>query len=204
MRASGLRYELLRVETRYQWYRRDGVWDFEPVKTTRRVADGEIDAAAGDAGAHRGSGAVGPLPARGGDCRSRRTGYLDRLRRRLVCIRPTADTPDMLEVALDKPEYAAGEVMTVAVTARTAGKVTVNVIGDRLVATVAQDVPAGTARIRVPVGSDWGTGAYRGRDLAPSARQPGRAHARPRHRRAVVRHQPQGAHARARPRRCRR
>ena len=30
---SGLRYELLKVETRYQCYRRDGRWDFEPVKT---------------------------------------------------------------------------------------------------------------------------------------------------------------------------
>ncbi len=37
---SGLRYELLKVETRYQWYRRDTNWEFEPVKTTRRVADG--------------------------------------------------------------------------------------------------------------------------------------------------------------------
>src|SRR5262249_40936272 len=43
---KGLRYELLKVETKYQWYRRDGVWDFEPVKTTRRVADGQVDVAA--------------------------------------------------------------------------------------------------------------------------------------------------------------
>src|SRR5262245_28868546 len=43
---NGLRYELLKVETKYQWYRRDGVWDFEPVKTTRRVADGQVDVAA--------------------------------------------------------------------------------------------------------------------------------------------------------------
>src|SRR5262249_37813810 len=35
---NGLRYELLKIETRYQWYRRDGSWDFEPVKTTRRGA----------------------------------------------------------------------------------------------------------------------------------------------------------------------
>ena len=34
----------------------------------------------------------------------------------------SADTPDLLEIALDKPEYAAGDTMTVAVTARTAGK----------------------------------------------------------------------------------
>src|SRR5262245_20779154 len=50
--------------------------------------------------------------------------------------------------------------MMLPVTARTAGKVTLNVIGDRLISTVTQDVPAGTARLRVPVGNDWGSGAY--------------------------------------------
>ena len=44
----------------------------------------------------------------------------------------SADTPDLLEIALDKAEYAAGDTMTVAVTARTAGKVTLNVVGDKL------------------------------------------------------------------------
>ncbi len=32
--------ELLRIETHYQFYKRDGSWNFEPVKTTKRVADG--------------------------------------------------------------------------------------------------------------------------------------------------------------------
>ena len=45
----------------------------------------------------------------------------------------SADTPDLLEIALDKPEYRPGDAMTVAVTARTAGRVTLNVIGDRLI-----------------------------------------------------------------------
>ena len=39
----------------------------------------------------------------------------------------SADTPDMLEIALDKPEYKPGDTMTVALTARTAGKVLLNV-----------------------------------------------------------------------------
>ena len=70
--------------------------------------------------------------------------------------------------------------MTVAVTARTAGKVTLNVIGDRLVSTVTQDVTAGTARLRVPVGNDWGSGAYVVATLrrpldARAERMPGRA-----------------------------
>ena len=70
--------------------------------------------------------------------------------------------------------------MKVAVTARTAGKVTLNVVGDRLLATMTADVQAGTARIPLTVGRDWGTGAYvvatlrRPLDEAAS-RMPGRA-----------------------------
>src|SRR5688500_13341268 len=48
--ASGLRYELLKIERRYQYYRRDGRWEYEPVKSTKRMADGRIDVAAGQPG----------------------------------------------------------------------------------------------------------------------------------------------------------
>src|SRR5205807_1789755 len=41
-----LRYELLKIESRYQWYRQNASWDYEPVKTTKRVADGEVTIAA--------------------------------------------------------------------------------------------------------------------------------------------------------------
>src|SRR5436190_1463715 len=41
--ASGLRYELLQIERRYQYYRRDGRWEYESVKSTRRMTDGRID-----------------------------------------------------------------------------------------------------------------------------------------------------------------
>ncbi len=156
---TGLHYELLRVETRYQYYRRDNSWNYEPVKLTKRVADGQLDVAADKPGRIA-------LPVQWGRYRLEvsdggRNGavtsvafdagwYAD----------ASADTPDMLEIAVDKPEYAAGDNMTVAVTARTAGKVTLNVIGDRLFKTIVQDVPAGVARLNLPVGNDWGSGAY--------------------------------------------
>ena len=54
----------------------------------------------------------------------------------------SADTPDLLEIALDKPEYKPGDSMTVAVTARSAGKVTLSVIGDRLITQTTTDVAA--------------------------------------------------------------
>ncbi len=120
---SGLRYELLKVETRYQYYRREGAWQFEPVKTTKRVANGQFDVAA-----DRPARISVPLqwgryvlevstPDRNGPLTSVAfdAGWY---------AEASADTPDLLEVALDKPEYAPGDNMTVAVTARTAGKVT--------------------------------------------------------------------------------
>ena len=176
---TGMHYELLRVETRYQYYRREGSWNYEPVKITRRIADGNFDIAANTParismpvqyGRYR-------LEVTTGDRNGPVTSisfdagwYAD----------ASADTPDMLEIALDKPQYAAGDTMTVAVTARTAGKVTLNVIGDRLITTRTQDVPAGTARVTLPVGADWGTGAYVVATLrrpldAAAERMPGRA-----------------------------
>src|SRR3954453_7667760 len=177
--GNGLRYELLKVETKYQWYRRDGAWDFEPTKSTKRVADGQLDVAADKPGRVS-------VPVQWGRYRlevstADRNGPVTSVDFDAGWYaEASADTPDLLEIALDKPEYVAGDNMTVAVTARTAGKVTLHVIGDRLVSTVTQDVTAGTARLRVPVGNDWGSGAYVVATLrrpldARAERMPGRA-----------------------------
>ena len=92
----------------------------------------------------------------------------------------SADTPDLLEVALDKTDYKSGDAMNVSVTARTAGRLTLNVFTDRLVASTSQDVKAGSVRVPLTVGKDWGTGAYLVATLrrpldAPAQRMPGRA-----------------------------
>ena len=177
--SKGLRYELLKIERRYQYYRRDGRWDYEPIKSTRRTADGRVEVAADRPGRIS-------LPVSWGRYR------LD-VASDDPSVPPTsvtfdsgfysdasADTPDLLEIALDKTEYASGETMTVAVTARTAGKVTLSVIGDKLMSTTTADVQAGNAKIPLKVGSDWGSGAYvvatlrRPLDEAAS-RMPGRA-----------------------------
>ncbi|HMA55776.1 MAG TPA: alpha-2-macroglobulin [Pseudolabrys sp.] len=176
---SGLRYDLLKVETSYQWYRQNGQWEYEPIKRTERVANGAIDVATDKA-------ARVSLPVKWG-----------RYRLEVSAGEPngavtsvgfdagfyaesTSDTPDLLEVALDKPDYKPGETMNVAVTARTAGRLTINVFTDRLVASQSQDVKPGAARVSLNVGRDWGTGAYMVATLrrpldAPAQRMPGRA-----------------------------
>jgi uncharacterized protein YfaS (alpha-2-macroglobulin family) len=91
-----------------------------------------------------------------------------------------ADTPDLLEIALDKPEYRAGDTLNVAVTARSNGRVTVNVVGDRMLSTVSTDVKTGINQLAIPIGKDWGNGAYVVATLrrpldAAAKRMPGRA-----------------------------
>ncbi len=61
-------------------------------------------------------------------------------------VEANADTPDMLEVALDKGEYAPGDTMTVAVTARSAGRLTLNVVGDRLLASQTRPTSSKASR----------------------------------------------------------
>ncbi len=42
----GLRYDLLKIESSYQWYRQNGQWQYEPIKRTERVANGALDVTA--------------------------------------------------------------------------------------------------------------------------------------------------------------
>ena len=91
-----------------------------------------------------------------------------------------ADTPDLLETSIDKPEYQSGDTMVVTVNARSAGKLTVNVLGDRLLTTQSVDVKEGTQQVKLTVGQDWGSGAYVLATLrrpldAAAQRMPGRA-----------------------------
>ena len=176
---DGLRYELLKLESRYQWYRQNSSWEFEPVKSTKRVADGDLTVAANEParitlapqpGRYRldvkSADADGPLTSVQFD-----VGWYSE---------GGADTPDLLETSIDKPEYQSGDTMVVSVNARSAGKLTVNVLGDRLLMTQTTDVKEGTAQVKIPVGKDWGSGAYVVATLrrpldAAAQRMPGRA-----------------------------
>ena len=176
---SGLRFELFRVDTSYQWYRQNGQWEYEPVRRTERVANGTVDVAADKP-------ARVSVPVKWGRYRLEiSTGEVNGPVTSLsfdagFYAESSADTPDLLDIALDKRDYRAGETMNVVATARTAGRLTVNVFTDRLVASLSQDIKPGIARVSLNVARDWGTGAYVVATLrrpldAPAQRMPGRA-----------------------------
>lgn len=176
---DGLRYELLKMESRYQWYRQNSSWEYEPVKSTKRVADGDLTLTSDKAARV----SVAPEPGRYRlDVKSiEADGPITSVQFDVGWYSDgSADTPDLLETSIDKPEYASGDTMVVSVNARTAGKLTINVLGDRLLTTQTVDVKEGTQQVKLTVGKDWGTGAYVLATLrrpldAAALRMPGRA-----------------------------
>jgi len=156
---DGLRYELMKIESRWQWYRQNSEWDFEPVKSTSRVADGDLTVAAD----HPSRISFNPQPGRYRlDVKSNQAeGPITSVQFDVGWYSDgSADTPDLLETSIDKPEYQSGGNMTVSVNARSAGKLTVNVLGDRLLTTQTLDINEGTTQVKIPIGNDWGSGAY--------------------------------------------
>src|SRR4029077_16101320 len=162
-----------------QWYRQNSYWEYEPVKSTTRVADGDLAVAADKPSRIT----LSPQPGRYRlDVRSTEAdGPVTSVQFDVGWYSDgSADTPDLLETSIEKPEDSAGDTRVVSVNARSAGKLTINVLGDRLLTTQTVDVKEGTQQVKLTVGKDWGTGAYVLATLrrpldAAALRMPGRA-----------------------------
>jgi hypothetical protein len=172
-------WSLNRITNDYQWYNQDGRWGFEQVKSSRRVADGKIDVAANapgkisvpvDLGFYR-------LDVTSADPNDAPTSVTFSVG---WSGEATADTPDLLDVTLDREDYKPGEAMKLKIASHFAGSATVAILGDELNYTSLIDLQKGDNVTTIPVSADWGTGAYAvvlaHRPLDQAAqRMPGRA-----------------------------
>jgi uncharacterized protein YfaS (alpha-2-macroglobulin family) len=157
---AGALWSLVKVERNYQWYRSGNYWNYEPVTLTRAVADGKLDIAAdGSAGI--------AVPVDWGRYRLEiETPDVDGPATSVefdagwYVAATSTETPDGLEVALDKDAYAPGEIAKLQVSPRFAGELLVTVGADSLLATYTASVPQGGATVDIPVSADWGAGAY--------------------------------------------
>ncbi|MBO0740198.1 MAG: alpha-2-macroglobulin family protein [Hyphomicrobiaceae bacterium] len=157
--ARGLKWELSRLENRWQWYSRDGSWNFESATNTRRIANGTVDASPAtpakieakvDWGRYRlevsaadGSGIISSVVFSAG-----------------YYAEETADSPEVLDVALDKLAYKPGETARLKIASRVAGRALIGVMGSGLANSQEVDVPAGGSEIPLRVSDDWSPGAY--------------------------------------------
>ncbi|MCJ8310806.1 MAG: alpha-2-macroglobulin family protein [Hyphomicrobiales bacterium] len=157
---SGLNWSLYRIERNYQWYRSGGSWRYEAVEIPRLMENGQINLSATDTAAlsfpvqwgryklqvesPRASGPATSFTFNAG-------WYVDA---------SSTDTPDALELALDKASYKAGETAKLNVTARHAGELLVAIGADRIQDAFRVAVKPGDNPIDIEVKADWGAGAY--------------------------------------------
>jgi hypothetical protein len=157
--AKDLKWELLRLDQRYQWFNRDGQWTYDVQTATRRIASGSVSSEGTtparissrvDWGRYRlevssrqGEGTLSSVTFNAGY-------FADE----------AADSPDMLELALDKARYKTGEAARVKITSRMAGRAQIAVLGNGVQVMQEIDVKAGGAEVSIPISDAWGAGAY--------------------------------------------
>jgi hypothetical protein len=157
---SGLKWSLSKIDTNYQWYRDNGTWKWEAITTTREVANGTVDtlasgpatiAAKVDWGSYRlDVESTGDNPT--STTYSFYAGY--------YYPEAGSNTPDTLQVALDKESYKVGDTAHLKLDPQFAGTALVMVVDDRIIDMKAVDVPEGGTTIDIPVTAEWGPGAY--------------------------------------------
>lgn len=164
---KGLKWRLIKVERNYQWYREGNGWRFEPVLSTAKVADGTLDVPA--------EGAALAVPVAWGRYRLEIEGHgalsSAAFDAGWYVEASSTETPDALEIALDKPQYAAGETARLKISPRHAGTVLVTVGTDSLLYSTRAEIGAEGGEIAVPVSADWGGGTY----VAATLFRPGEA-----------------------------
>ena len=157
--AKGLRWKFYSLNREYQWYREGTAWKYEPVYTAEQVSNGSVDATM--------DGGKISVPVTWG-------------RYRLEVESPDADgptssvefdagwfvtststeTPDGLEIALDKDSYKIGETAKLKVTSRYGGELMVTSGTEKLVAVQNATIGETGGEVDIPVTADWGAGAY--------------------------------------------
>ncbi|MBB3352933.1 hypothetical protein FHT70_002870 [Rhizobium sp. BK049] len=154
-----LRWKFYSLNREYQWYREGTAWKYEPVYTAEQVSNGSVDATM--------DGGKISVPVTWG-------------RYRLEVESPDADgptssvefdagwfvaststeTPDGLEIALDKDSYKIGETAKLKITSRYGGELMVTAGTEKLVAVENATIGETGGEIDIPVTADWGAGAY--------------------------------------------
>lgn len=157
---SGLVWELVRLETSWQWYSRDGAWTYETQTIRRKVASGTLDTlaeASVQVAADVDHGRF-ELQVRSVDAGGPATSVA--FNAGWYAAPGSADSPEMLEVALDKDSYQPGETAKLRIASKPGGKALVAVLGNGLVTFKEVEIAKGGGEIELTVGDDWGPGAY--------------------------------------------
>ncbi|HEX8047055.1 MG2 domain-containing protein [Rhizobium sp.] len=157
--VQGLTWKLLSVERDYQWYRDGNSWKYEPITSTKQVATGTVNATT--------DGAEISVPVTWGRYRLEvETADTNgpessvEFNAGWYVASTSTETPDALEVALDKSSYHIGDTAKLKVTSRYAGQLMVTAGSETLISVANADIGATGGEVDIPVTADWGAGTY--------------------------------------------
>ena len=174
-----LNWTLEKIETSFQWYRFNGSWNYEPVTSSQRVGAGMLDLSASSA-------ATLSVPVKWGRYRLRvqageggATATSIDFSAGWASAGMAQETPDFLNLSLDRKSYKAGETARLRIKPRFAGRALVAVVDTHLLSIKEVEVPEAGATVDLKITSDWGPGAYVTATLfRPMDRKAGRMPAR--------------------------
>ena len=158
--VSQLRWSLVRVKTRYQWYESYGNWSYEPITTRTRIASGELTLGTAAPGHVEAPVDWGRYELRLASASAPYSSASFAFTAGWYASAGSGNTPDTLDIGLDKPRYKIGDVAHVRLVPRYAGTALVTVVSNRLIAMKTVAVKKGENMISLPVTEDWGSGAY--------------------------------------------
>ncbi len=157
---AGVKWKLERIESDYQWYRADGRWTYELITNAKRVAGGTVDFTADQPTTIEAPTDWGQYRLTVEDDGDNPAASSVEFYAGWYRAVSSSDTPDTLQVALDKPAYRIGDTAKLRLDPRFPGIALISVIDDRLIAMKAVDVPEGGTTVDLPVTDKWGPGAY--------------------------------------------
>ncbi|MEQ1716492.1 MAG: alpha-2-macroglobulin [Hyphomicrobium sp.] len=153
-------WTLTRLDTNWQWYRRDGSWTYEAVTLKRKIANGTV-ATTADAsakisqklewGRYRLDVASSELNGPASSFIFSSGWYQSG---------EAIDSPEQLDVALDKEAYKPGDTAKLRIVSKQGGKALVSVLGAGVHLIKEAGIAKGGGEVDVPVAETWGPGAY--------------------------------------------
>jgi len=157
---TNLKWSLHRLTTQYQWYTRYGDWDYEPVVHRELISNGVIDTTEKSAGNMQTQTDWGQYELRVESSSNPQIVTTYKFYAGWYVPTIDSDTPDTLQLGLDKSSYKVGEVVQLRIAPRYTGKAQISVLNNRLIETRMIDVVQGENLINIDVSEDWGSGAY--------------------------------------------
>ena len=156
---TGLTWKLVSIERQYQWYRDGGTWRYEPISSTKQIADGKLDLTA--------DGGKISVPVTWGRYRLEIESAANDGPATSVefdagwYVESTStETPDGLEIALDKESYKPGETARLKISPRFEGEALINVGTESVLISKTATIARDGGVVEIPVTEEIGAGAY--------------------------------------------